>query len=247
MTGLVIAVVGLVLALPGAEAMAQMELLPGTIAYYAFDDETYNDYSTNGYHGYVYAGTPQFTNDVRTNKNCGLSLDMRGGNNAMGVADGGAFNPDTEEISVSFWMKGPPSGSWSHSISKGLGDNAGWALRSRGEWNLGLTGTGRSNLGVNMGDESKWQHFVLIYQSVNVGPGVQKAYRDGVLVNSKGGSGKITDIAQDFRLGTDGGEYSQQMIDEVHIINRVITTNEIAYLRDFCACPPPAGMVLIVR
>ncbi|KPJ75090.1 MAG: hypothetical protein AMS14_04250 [Planctomycetes bacterium DG_20] len=234
------AVAGVVFAVaPAAQAGV---ILPGTVGYWSFEDNTPNDQSGNpGNANCVWVGTAVYSNDTPGPGSL-VSIDLRARNAAIGAVNEQLF--DTASHSIAFWTKGPPTGDWGNWASKTT-ETDGWMIRQHASGRTSMyydirSGGNDLGLGIDHSD-NVWRHYVMTY---DVGTNRKLIYENGVQVAGpqNGRAGGPLDSARTLVWGdrdsndapgyqaSGGGNYIGTMLDELYFIDRAITLDEVLQL-----------------
>ncbi len=208
------------------------------VGYWTFDDDTINDSSGSGFHGTLLGGG--YSSDVPAALGGGRSLNLTGGNH-YAIIDAAGAEPGLDLLrgaTVSAWMKGFPTATWSPLVSKRGESNQGWQLRRHGNdneasWTTRGTGT-EDQRGTTNINNANWKHLLGTYNGW-----FKSLYVDGVLESRALVTGNIANTdslvvfgARDNSGGgsPDVGNFSQIMMDNVAIYNTGVTANQAAYL-----------------
>ncbi|KPJ75088.1 MAG: hypothetical protein AMS14_04240 [Planctomycetes bacterium DG_20] len=222
-------------------------LLPNTLGYWTFNDDTANDSSGSGYHG-VWAGTPTYSSDTPAQLG-GRSIDLRSGSNSVGFPDGQAgANEDVFDFlggdgshTISFWTKEQPKGDWGNWQAKA--EPAGWMIRQHASnrttlyWDI-RSGGGDLPLTIDHADD-EWHHMVFTFDgSTNQ----KRIYQDGVLVAGPAGGQRPENSPRVMSLGSvdtsdapgyqggSGNSNVKTLMDDFSVYDRVLTPAEVAQL-----------------
>ncbi len=195
------------------------------------------DSSGNGHDGDVMGAS--FSSDVVATLAGGKSMDFNGGNNYVIVDTGGTQDVFDlgANITVAFWQKDWPDGSWEPMVSKRGEGGKGWQVRRRGgsSDNMAFTLRGTSDEDATAKDawvkDDGWHHVVATYDGAT-----RDIYIDGGLWDSDPVTGGVNASGAALVFGARNnsesdlgniGNYSHVLLDDIYIYDRAITQPEI--------------------
>jgi hypothetical protein len=225
----------------------------GLVAYYKFPSGSVNDYSGNGHNGSI-LGTVTPTANPAGSMNCALSF-AGSNNDYISVPSNAAFDFDeTTPLSIVLWYKPVylPGTSGEYRLLIGRDPNVGLRCPDTyGEYSLGtydcmkpVFGLGSSrvwdksnyssfdcdSIMINY-EQQGWQNLIAIYDP---SAAILKwsVYRNGVLTTDSSSSCNtpyVTTLSGDIIIGKNFAG----SIDDIKIYNRVLSTSEINFLKDY--------------
>jgi hypothetical protein len=232
-------------------------LTDGLLGYWSFNDATADDSSGNDYHG-AWVGTAVYSSNDIPHGFGGVSADMTGGANSIGVSTGGSEDIfDVEEHSIAFWTKGEPNGDWGYWIAKEGGFRINQRMSGKYEMNYHIWGDGEARFGIDHSD-NHWHHYAMTYDSSGDNSGTKNVYHNGVVVKTEAGKDPPANLrtlafgdrdeSDDTGFQSVGGTARPDVrLDEIYFFNRAITPEEVMTLYTQPTPPPPAGTVIILK
>lgn len=213
-----------------SEINGQIQIDSNLVAFYPFC-ENVQDLSANSNHGINYGGT--FIEDVNGNPNSACSFD--GIDDYIEIPNSMELQNIENELSLSLWLYPREyfcnsSGCWIHIITKSNNPDINSRQYSIVYNSDGVIYFANTEIGTYNFSLNQWYHVVLIYDNQEI-----KFYVNGGLEITINVDNLIVvndlpiQIAKDIP-GT--VEYTNSVIDDIYIHNRILNLDEISYLSE---------------
>jgi len=202
-----------------------MALSDNLVAYLKFDNQTANDYTTNGNNG-----TSTNVTYTTTNAKIGYSASFpSSGARYITVPSSASLSP-TSAISIALWMKW--SGNNDVIISKYNGVNYPFELKRDGSnsriYNINIGGTILSTSQLDFyPSDGAWHYVVCTYDGTNL-----KIYVNGSEKGTVGKTGAIPTNSEQVKIGDNRNNYGNYrgLMDEIAIWSRGLSSSEVTTL-----------------